>query len=788
MKTRSILKKSIRSIVRNRGSYTACVIVLSLGILMFISVGSILAQVQNGIQSYYEEYRFGDAFATLQQGIPDNYIDKLKEIEGIREAEGTLTATYKANLGSSQEIIKIKLISAEPEVEKKINQYRYTGEPLKQKNDIWLGKAFYGAYGFENGDTVGLQVNGREALFTIKGTFESPEFITIMSDEAAFPDEKAYTVALVQNEALEGFTSQYGIVNELVFLLEEDVSFSDVEKALREKLSKYGLNSLIERKDQQSHFYITDEIAQMEALATILPAIFMFVSFIMLYIMLKRLIEQERGEIGAFKALGYKNQEIIVGYMLYGVAVSVLGFLLGLLISVPFGAQLYEVYQNMYSLPYPYFTLSWDICAGAFILSLAVSILSVFAGARSVLSIRPVDAMRARAPDIKGSKLNLDHFFFRMVLTKSGVMAIRNIERNKKRCLLVIFSIIAAFALTNVIYAFSRCANDILTTQTQTVQIYDIKAGLSGFRDSDNALGEIRRIDGVLDAEGMIILPVQMNQMNLKEDIAIYGLDRNSDLYKIMGIDGAYYQPPENGIMLSKRIAKKLQVGLNDAVEINSPYFRKEIKLYVTSLIEEAMGPGCYMNIETLSSLINGKEPVLNQILIKADAAKMGLIQEELAGFPMVTDIANKERIIEGNKTLLESFMTFIYALLIMAFLMGFGAIYNVSRISLAEKKRELATLRILGYRVDETAAINSFEQWLMLAVGIVVGFIPSYLLRDFVAEAFSTDYVILKPQISVQSVLAAVLCCILAVMLANAAAKREIKCYELVEVLRERE
>ena len=101
MKTRSILKKSIRSIVRNRGSYTACVIVLSLGILIFISVGSILAQVQNGIQSYYEEYRFGDAFATLQQGIPDNYIDKLKEIEGIREAEGTLTATYKANLGSS---------------------------------------------------------------------------------------------------------------------------------------------------------------------------------------------------------------------------------------------------------------------------------------------------------------------------------------------------------------------------------------------------------------------------------------------------------------------------------------------------------------------------------------------------------------------------------------------------------------------------------------------------------------------------------------------------------------
>jgi len=787
MKTYSIFKKSIRSIVRNRGSYTACVIVLSLGILVFISIGSILAQVQNGVQTYYEEYRFGDVFATVQ-GMPDNLIKKLKEIDGIREAEGTLTATYKANLGSSQEIIKIKLIGTEPADEKKINQYRYTGESLKQKNDIWLGKSFYDAYGFKNGDTVGLQINGKEELFTIKGTFESPEFITVMSDEAAFPDEKAYTVALVQNETLEGFTSQYGMVNELVFLLEEGASFSDVEKALEEKLSKYRLSSLLERKDQRSHYYIMDEITQMEALATILPAIFMIVTFIMLYIMLKRLIEQERGEIGTFKAFGYKNHEIIIGYMIYGVAVSILGFLLGLLLSTPFGAQLYGVYQSMYSLPYPYFTLSSDICAGAFILSLAVSILSVFAGAGSVLSIKPAEAMRAQAPEIKGSGLNLNHFFFRAVLTKSGVMAVRNIARNKKRCLLIVFSIIAAFALTNVIYAVSGCANDSLTMQTQAVQIYDIKAGLSGFRDANNVLNEVGRIDGVLDAEGMIVLPVQMNQMNLKEDITIYGLERNSDLYKIMGTDGTYYQAPENGIMLSERIAKKLRAGLNDTVEINCPYFRKEIKLYVTNIIEEAMGPGCYMDIETLSSLLNGKELVLNQILIKADAAEMGCIQEELAGFPMVTDIANKERTIEGNKTMLESFMTIMYALLIMAFLMGFGAIYNVSRISLAEKKRELATLRILGYRVDETAAINAFEQWLMLAVGIAVGFIPSYLLKDFIAEAFSTDYFILNPQISVQSVLAAILCCMLAVLLANATAKREIKHYELVEVLRERE
>lgn len=786
MRLRSIFKKSIRSMWRNKNSYISCIIVLSMGLTVFISMLSILWQIESGIHLYYKEAAFGDGFAAVT-GMPKGRLKELKNIDGIAEADGYLSKAFKVNIGNSDEVIYIKLIGIDTQEALKVNKYTYKGNDLKSRNDIWLGRKFFYAHNLQIGDRIPLLINGREEIFTVQGIAESPEFITVISDTALMPDERTYTIGFVPFATLESYTASYGIITDLSFTLLDGIEYSDVEASVEKVLLKYGLTNLFERKDQKSDYYIKDDISQISIIGTILPMIFLAVSFIMLCIMLKRLIEQERCEIGTYKAFGFNNGEIISGYIFYGAIVGILAFLFAFILSGPFGSQLYKVYQDAYTLPDPNFIKSSSICIYSLLISLGVSIASCLFGASAVLTVRPAETMRSKAPSVSNSSIKFDGTLLNKIFNKTGIMSLRSIARNKGRSLLIVLSAAAAFALINVIMAFNDSVDFTVLKQPLYTDLYDIKFILNTPKPENELLNQISKIDNVVSTEGILTMPVQLINKNKKEDIAITGIGTNAHLYKIKNTEGIYIAPSKNGIILNTRIAKKLNAVENDIIEIKSPYLNENRKVIITAVFEEPLGAGCYMDLDMLSELFFEKNMV-NNVLIKAEKGKINSLQEKLTQYPNVVDILNQERSIEVNKDFVSSFKIMIFFFVFMSFVMGFGAIYNVSKISLSEKQRELATMRILGYTIDETAAINSFEQWLMLFSGIVIGFIPDYFLRNYLDMVFSSDYFTLRSKLTLKSFIVAVLCCILAVFLSNLSAKKEIKNYNLAEVLKERE
>lgn len=786
MRLKSIMKKSLRSLIRNKGSYIACILVLALGISVFIAMLSIFAQMKDGIDRYYRENRFGDVFANVSS-MPAGVMKQLAELEGISAVDGVLTKTVRVLDDESEDIITIKLIGAETDEQQAVNQYTYQGEELKYNDDLWLGKAFYHAHNLVGGDTFTLLINGKAETFSVRGIVESPEYITVISDTAFLPDDNSYTIGFIRNEALEAFTAMKGQVTEVSFLLEDGYDFDDVQALLEQELEQYGLQTLYARADQTSHFYLSEEFAQITIIGTILPVIFLLVSFIMLYIMLKRLIEQERGQIGTFKAFGYTGAELLAGYLLYGLTVGFLSFILGLVISYPLGAQLYATYQQLYSLPEPDYMLSGRACAAGLGLFVVVSTISALMGADSVLKIRPAEAMRAKAPRLKHSGIRLHGRLSKLLFTQSGIMAIRSILRNRTRSALIVLSIISAFTIINVIYALGIACTDTIVRQPRLTELYDVKASFEQPISRNEVLSEVRRIRGVQDADSVLTVPVQLVHQNVNEDAAIHGSSDSSAFYRILDVNGRYHEPPANGILLNRTLAEKLGVRVNDMIEIKSPYLKEDVQLTVVNIIEETLGAGCYMEINSLSSLFY-PEPMVTQVLIRGDTAQVQAIRREMTGFPNVLTVLTQERQEEVHRKMLSSLVAMVYAFIIMSFFMGFGAIYNVSRISLAERQRELATMRIIGYRIDETAAINSFEQWLMLMIGVLLGFGPAYLLKDYMASLFSNDLYMLHVELTLTSTAIAVGSCVLAVILANLAARNEIKQYHLAEVLRERE
>lgn len=783
---RLIVRKSARAIWRNKKAYGACIAVLSIGMMIYISMFSLMSQLEYGIDRYYDETNFADVFASVA-AMPTSELKRLESIEGIEQVQAVLTQDVKVVMEGSSFIVKIKLVGANTLTEESLNQYSYSGYPLENTKDIWLGEDFYAAYQLSLGDTISLRINGKQEDFTISGTISSPEYIYVVESGAVIANEMAYTIGFVQANSLAELLQQEGVVNELSFALSDAYCFEDVQEPLQQSLERYGVQSLVARSEQASTSRIKEEVNELSIIGTVLPIIFLCASIIMMYILLKRMVEQERGEIGTLKAFGFHSGEIFCGYLINGLLCGAIAFLIGLLLSFPFGIYMYDAYQTMFSLPDPSFQLSGSVALSGFLLSLAVSLVAVWFGSSAVLKIHPAEAMRAAAPAVKISSFTIKSAVLLHWLGQKGNMVLRSVSRNLLRAALTVLCIGFAFAMMNVIVAMRASVIYLIEGQTTISERYDIKATLQSPKELQALLREAEGMQGVSRAEGLLAMSITLVHENRQETVAIYGLAYDSELYRIRDTDGRFYAPSREGLMLSASLAEKLQLQAGDIIELHSSYLLTTVKLPVVLVFEEPMGPGCYMELEALSSLF-GAQNMANSLLLSVQPSSVELVQSTLIDAEQVSSVANQAQVTESNESMMESLNTMIGVFVAMAFLMALGSVYSISRITLTEKQRELATMRVLGFSVDEVYAIHANEQWLLFFLAVCFGMLPSMLLKDFIAGLFNNDSYTMSIDLSVFSVAISALGCALAMELTNRIAKKEISGYLLAEVLKERE
>ncbi len=158
---------------------------------------------------------------------------------------------------------------------------------------------------------------GRLVDLSVGGSGRSPEYIyALRTDQDLYPDPERFGVAFIPYDTLKTILRAGQSVNDVSFLIEEGYSFKDAEHAIRERLEPYGLMDLRERKDQKSHLLLNSEIDGMKGMAVAMPTVFLSVAAMIMVIMLKRLVEKQRGQIGVFKAFGmtdFSNTKTLYG-------------------------------------------------------------------------------------------------------------------------------------------------------------------------------------------------------------------------------------------------------------------------------------------------------------------------------------------------------------------------------------------------------------------------------------------------------------------------------------------
>jgi len=363
---------------------------------------------------------------------------------------------------------------------------------------------------------------------------------------------------------------------------------------------------------------------------------------------------------------------------------------------------------------------------------------------------------------------------------------LRSITRNPARAVFIIVGVTFSFGLLTLSGSFNGLVDKMMFGQFTYIQAYGVKLPLIKPIFYDIAVESAYAVNSVSLAEGLLEMPAELKHKHLKERNLLTGMTADSALYKICDTNSlTTYPPPTDSIILSNIIAKKLRAGAGDTILISSPFLDDDVPVVVSRVIEQNMGSGCYMEIGALSGLLRIPK-VATSIIINTD--DLQYLKEHLKDAKNISSIDDKDGTLINLRNMMSLYTSMYFIMEIMSALVGFAIIYNASTISLSERKREYATLRVVGLSIKEVSGIMSFEYWILGIIGMILG-VPFVLYLNVALNAMiDSNSFSIPSTLPLSAYLTGVFGSAAAILLAGSSAKRKIRNFDMVEVLKERE
>lgn len=783
-----LFKKMMRDIWNQKGTYMACVTIMVIGLMTFnlFSIG-----YDNFSQSravYYDKMNFAEGFATIK-GMPVSELKTLEGLDEIRKIEGRLVKDVRIIEEGDSSNAYLRLISFHPEASKSLNQFELQSGSLARsgQNEIVLDSKYYGATGRAQGDKITVAVEGRVIDVTISGSGRSPEYIyALRTDQDLYPDPEKFGIAFVPYESMKSMLRAGQSVNDLSFIVEKNHTYKDAEHALRERIESYGLLDIRARKDQKSHLLLKSEIDGMKGMALAMPMVFLGVAAMIMVIMLKRLVEKQRGQIGVFKAFGLTDYQILLHYIGYALVIGttsgLIGSLIGNILVIPFT----KMYQTMFNMPLimPDFSLKYGLMS--LVLALMFSMFAGYQGVKNILKIEPAEAMRPPAPAAsKESVLERVQFLWKR-LTMISRIAIRNMLRNKGRTGFVFIGIVLTYAILGLPYALKENMDIMIYDQFDTVMVYDMKVDLERPVKQQEAVEEIMQTAKVEYAEPLMEVPAVFYHSGYKKEVSVLGIKTDSKLYKLYDKEGQEQDLSEQGVILSQQLADKLHVSVGQDVLLKSPYARQTketVSVKVMKIIPQYLGLNAYMNEETLSQLLD-QPRFATSVIGQTSLDGVHEVRERFNDSSTVFGVNASEELIDKYSEMMEMMGAMLGMFVFIGILCGFSIVYASSMIALSERNRELASMLVIGLSYKEVKRVLYLEQWYTAGVAFLIGMPMLKVMVEGMSSMMANDVYTMPTKVSLIAFVSAGVLTVLSIMLAQWRLGKKVEKIKLVESL----
>ena len=550
---------------------------------------------------------------------------------------------------------------------------------------------------------------------------------------------------------------------------------------------KEGKWYIFDREDDTGFSSFIDSINSMNNIATLFPIIFYLVAILISSTSMSRMVEEERGDIGTLKALGYSNLRIINKYIAYSLLSTVLGGIIGMFIGfILIPTVVWENYSIIYYLPefYPKLRFSYGIL-GTVIAVICITGSTVHSAYKE-LRDEPSSLMRPKAPKM-GKKVILEKIpFIWKRLNFSSKTTVRNVFRYKKRALMTIIGISGCTALILAGFGLRDSIKDIAEYQYGRVFEYDLVVSLN--KEDEELVNLVKNSDIVESVSLTDSLSGSISAEGIKRDTSIIVVENTEDFKNVANLrdidSGNIIDLSNEGVLISDKLASLLEIEKGENITLTDSD-NNEFEYKVLGIVENYIGHYVYINKDLYESKENDFN--INTLFIKYKEGNNDneAFEEMLLDDNSVTSITVVENSLEHVRDLLKSLDLVVMILIVSSALLAFVVLYNLANVNISERVREIATLKVLGFYDKEVDNYINRESIILTCIGIVIGLIAGVFLTGFVISTCETENMRFARNILLHSYIYSILITSVFSIIVNFATHFVLKKINMVESLK---
>jgi putative ABC transport system permease protein len=782
-------RKLLRDVWGMRGQALAIAAVVAAGVAMFVMYFSNFDSLQRTLDAYYDRQRFADVFATVKRA-PRRLEERLAGLPGVAALETRVVADVTLDVPGLPEPAIGRLISVPAESRPRLNDVvlkrgRWI-EPGRDDEAV-LSEPFADAHRLRPGDRLAALINGRRRSLEVVGIGLSPEYIYTIRPGEVIPDDRRFGILWMERRALASAFDLEGGFNDVSLKLMREAASEPVIAALDRLLAPYGGLGAIPRRLQISHWTLSNELTQLRTFGVFVPAIFLGVAAFLLNVALTRALAIQRPQIASLKALGYTNAEIGWHYLKWALLIAGLGAVLGIAAGAWLGSGMIAIYNQWFRFPVLLYRLSGGVAVTAGLIALAAGGLGALFAVRRAVGVPPAEAMRPEAPALYRRSL-LERPALERHLTHAARMVLRNIERHPARAVATVVGIAFAAGILMFGFVFLDVMTHLADLQFTLVSRQDLTVTFVE-PTSARAFQELRRLPGVLDAEPSRYVPARIRHGHRMRQLGIFGSVAVPALSRIVSLDAKAVSLPPSGLLISKMLGDILDVRPGESVEVEVLEGARPVSTVpVAGLVDDALGLSAWMEIGALHRLMR-EGGSLSAVFLMVDPALLDELYGRLKALPRVASVGITAAAQESFRNVMaqnfEIITTFNVA---FAGIIAFGVVYNAARISLSERTRELASLRVLGFTIAEISLILLGELALLTFLALPIGCLIGWALSELVLLLFQNEVYRFPLLITPRNLAWSALTVIVAAFLSGLVVRRKLDHLDLVAVLKTRE
>lgn len=690
-----LLRKLFRTALKYKAQFISMIIMITIGCGVFLGFNIEWKSIEEDTSSFFEATNYADFRMYSETGFSKEEIRKIQNISGVDGA--TRFLSVNAAIKDSNKSLAL-LVSENYTVS---TMYLTKGSPYVEESDgIWLSDKFAEKNGYNIGDNITLSYRSIEISGEIVGLVKAGEMMICTADEnQLMPDFTSFGFAYITPGKLENIMGEafYPQIN-----IRSHLKKNEIEEAIKAALGK---TLLVTSKDEHTAYAgAKSEAEEGKTMGGVLPILFLAIGILTMVTTMHRIASNEKTQIGTLKALGFRDRKILIHYTSYGFMIGLFGCLLGVILGYGIAAIVISPNGMMST----YFDMpNWSLIMPAFcipVIVMTVVLLTFisFLSVKKMLKGTAADALRPYEP--KAMKKSIfERFSIWERLTFGTRWNFRDVMRHKSRSAMTLIGVIGCMVLLVGGLGMKDTMDEFMRLLDKEISNYTTKVNLSeASQNSDNmALAEKLEGDWSASFGASLNGETVMMEVYYEENDRIRFIDENNKRMKLT----------DDGVYLCQRLKDKAKVG--DTIEV-SPYgSEKTYKVKVAGYLRSVLSETIVMTDVYADSV--GLEYHISSVYTDKAAG-------EIESSPQIADKQEKQTIMDTYDSFMDIMNIMVLIFVMAAVVLGIVVLYNLGVMSYVERSRELATLKVLGFRDRHIGKLLISQNIWLTLVGVIIG------------------------------------------------------------------